>query len=104
MERRGSERSEAGIAVEFDTAAEPGHGGVLLDLSTTGGLLLSRVEHQADDALTVRFRPAGPSSELVEVGASVVRSEPHDAESIWPIRTALQFEREVALNRDALKY
>jgi len=104
MERRSSARVDVGIPVEFDTASEQGHGGILQDLSGTGGLLLSRVQHEWHDTLVMRFRAQGPASELFEVRATIVRSEPNDPESVWPIQSAVQFEVEIDLNRDALKY
>ena len=102
MERRSSPRIDAGAPAEFDTETEPGHAGILLDVSETGALLLSRVQHHAGDQLTVRFRAAGPPGELVERRARVVRSGPHDVESVWPVHTALEFDAEVPLDRDAL--
>jgi hypothetical protein len=101
-DRRSSPRIDAGIPVEFDTANEKGHAGILQDVSETGGLLLSRVEHHAHDVLTVRFRARGTGAELIERKAHVVRSEPHDRESVWPVRSALEFEAEVELDREAL--
>ncbi|MCA9610757.1 MAG: PilZ domain-containing protein [Myxococcales bacterium] len=102
VERRSSPRMDAGIPVEFDTADERGHAGILQDVSDTGALLLSRHEHQWHDVITVRFRAAGPHGELVERKARVLRSEPHDPESVWPVHTALEFDVEVHLDRDAL--
>ncbi len=103
MERRSSQRIDAGIPAEFDTPDEKGHAGILQDVSDTGALLLSRHEHQWHDVVTVRFRAAGPKGELVERKARVLRSEPHDAESVWPVKTALEFDAEVALDRQALE-
>jgi len=102
MERRSSERIDAGVPAELDTATEKGHAGILQDVSDTGALLLSRVELSPDDELLVRFRAAGPQAELEEVRATVVRSEPNDPESVWPTRSALEFGARVTLNREAL--
>lgn len=102
MERRSSPRIDAGIPVELDTPDEKGHAGILQDVSDTGALLLSRVEHQWHDVLTVRFRAAGPKGELVERRARVVRSERNDADSVWPVKSALEFDVEVPLDRAAL--
>jgi len=102
MERRSSERIDAGVPAELDTATEQGHAGILQDVSDTGALLLSRVALKTDEELLVRFRAAGRDAELEEVRATVVRSEPNDAESVWPIRSALEFGARVTLDRDAL--
>ena len=79
-----------------------GHAGILQDVSTGGALLLSRVELMQGDAVVVRFRAEGADSELVERHAKVVRSEAHTAESIWPVKSALEFDRSVAIDIDAL--
>ena len=97
-ERRSSPRIDAGIPVEFDTATAKGHVGILQDVSEGGALLLSSVEHYVDEPLTVRFRAQGTGAELIERAARVVRSEPHDTESIWAVRCALVFDHEVELD------
>ncbi|MCB9598374.1 MAG: PilZ domain-containing protein [Sandaracinaceae bacterium] len=102
MERRSSSRIDAGIPAEFDTATEPGHAGIVQDVSETGALLLNHIEHEWHEVLTVRFRAAGTGAELIERRARVVRSEPHDPESVWPVRTALEFDQDVELDRAKL--
>lgn len=102
VERRSSPRIDVGIPVEFDTSLERGHAGIAQDVSETGALLLSRVEHEPDTVLTIRFRASGPSGKLVERKARVVRSGPHDPSSFWPVRTALAFDELVDIDRAAL--
>ncbi|MBX3271409.1 MAG: PilZ domain-containing protein [Sandaracinaceae bacterium] len=102
MERRSSPRIDAGVPAELDAPSGKGHAGILQDVSETGALLLSRVEHHPGDVLTLRFRAAGAGAALVERRARVLRSGPNDAESVWPVRSALEFDEAVPLDRDAL--
>lgn len=102
MERRSSPRVDAGVPVEFDTADEENQLGIAQNVGADGLLLLSRCEHSPGDLLTLRFRAAGRDGEIVSVSARVVRSEPNDPESLWPTRSAVEFDGEVDIALDAL--
>jgi len=95
MERRRTPRVETGIPVEFDTATDRELLGIGQNVSTAGLLLLSRVEHVPGDHLTLRFRTRGRSGDIEEVPAHVVRSEANHPESLWPMKSAVAFDREV---------
>lgn len=102
MERRQSERVDAGVPVELDTASEKGQLGIAHEVSTTGLMLFSRIEHAAGDTITLRFRPKGPKGDIEEVHAEVIRSEPNDPESIWPVKSAVRFTEPIEVALDAI--
>lgn len=103
MERRRTPRVESGVPVEFDTTTDRELLGIGQNVSTKGLLLLSRVEHTPGERLTLRFRTQGRSGDIAEVLAHVVRSEANHPESLWPIKSALEFDHEVNIRLDQLE-
>ena len=103
MERRRTPRVESGIPVEFDTATDRELLGIGQNVSKKGLLLLSRVEHAPGEPLTLRFRTHGRSGDITEIAAHVLRSEANHPESLWPIKSAVEFDREEDVRLDALE-
>lgn len=103
VERRQAPRVDAGLPVELDVGERTGELGIAHDVSRTGLLLFSRVELEPGAAITLRLRPQGPQGELEEITAKVIRSEQNDAESMWPVRSAVTFDEELDVALDVLE-